>query len=207
MSVNSVGFSYKQENYKQIRNSSSSERSIQVFHATVSSPDHFLLHHTDESPVKLDTSNICSSTNLNHIRSSRVIVSPENYWYLYMIEISQLKNEDQISHKTKRVFRTISMQVPQMLFNRSISLRQMYFIDSNNLSFHTGLLESLAPNIGKKKIKQFQLCPSLKSNIQKYKSKKTCDNRQIISNLQKKYQMQYELVGKKLNHLLMTLIL
>lgn len=196
MSVNSVDFSYKQESCNQIRNSSSIQKSIQVFHATLSSPDHFLFHHIDESPVKLDISNICSSTNLNHIKSSRVIVSPENYWYLYMIEISGLKNEDQTSRKTRRVYRNISLQVPQMLFNNSISLRQMYFIDSNNLRFHTGLLESFGSNIKDKRLKQFQLCERLKSNIKKYQSKKSYDNRKILTDLQKTHQIQSELLKK-----------
>lgn len=182
---------------------SSSQNVIKLFYTTFSSPNDFLLNHSDGSSFSLTSLNTCISLsltdNVTYIKSDE-LRKQKNNWYTYLIELNHSKKTISLINKIQKATKNRFLYCRDLCSDNNISLNQIYFIDSNNRAFHTGLLELSNPeNIKVQAIKQFRLNPKLKTKIRKYTSNGLQSSQRMTIDLQNKAIQQLQNLEKSKN--------
>lgn len=183
----------------------SSAKDVSLFYTTGLSPNDFLLQYSHDEPVTLSKHNTLISLSLeDHVTycKSQEVNGEKNDCYTYLIELKPSKKilpiVNKIQAATKNTFSSSSYL--QLLSRTSISLDQVYFVDSSNSTFQTGLLHLLSTkNIELETVKQFPVNEKLKRKIREFTSEELHNSEKMIVDLQKKTIRQLESLEESRN--------
>lgn len=171
-------------------------KKVSLFYTTALSPNDFLLQDNQDQRVALSHHNAHLSLFLeDHVTycKAQEVKGQKSHSYTYLIELEPTKKIIPIVNKIEATAKYIFSYYRQLLSSTSISLHQIYFIDSSDSTFQTALLPLLSTkNIELKTVKQFTLDPKLKRKIREFTSGEGYNSEKMAVDLQKKTIRQLE---------------
>ena len=186
-----------------IQNFSPSAKDVSLFYTTGLSPNDLLLQYSHDEPITLSKHNTLISLSLeDHVtyRKSEEVKGQKNDCYTYLIELEPSKKILAIVNKIQAATKNTFSYYLQLLSRTSISLDQVYFVDSSNITFQTGLLHLLSTkNIELETVKQFPLDQQLKRKIREFTSEEVHNSEKMAVDLQKKTIRQLESLEESRN--------
>ena len=180
-----------------------SPRKVSLFYTTGLSPDDFLLQYIHDSSITLRHHDAHLSLSVqDHVlyRKDQEVKGKKKHCYTYLIEIEPTKKVTAIVNKIEATTQYIFSHYRQLLSSTSISLHQIYFVDSNNRTFETQLLPLLNhKNIELDTVKQFPLDQKLKRKIREFTAKELWNSEKMAVDLQKKALRQLQSIEASRN--------
>lgn len=173
-----------------------SSRKVSLFYTTGLSPDNFLLQYIHDQSVTLRHHDAHLSLSVpDHVlyHKDQEVKGKKKHCYTYLIEIEPTKKVIAMVNKIEASSQYIFSHYRQLLSSTSISLDQMYFVDSNDRAFETQLLPLLnTKNIKLDTVKQFPLDQKLKRKIREFTAQELWNSEKRAVDLQEKALCQLQ---------------
>lgn len=171
-------------------------RKVSLLYTTELSPDDLLVQYSRDQRVTLCKQNTHLSLSIKDYviyPKAQEVKEKKTNCYTYLIEIEPTKKIIPLVKKIEATTQYIFSHYRQLLSSTSISLDQMYFVDSSDSAFQTCLLPLLhTKDIELDTVKQFPLDQKLKRKIREFTTKELWNSEKMAVNLHKKTLRQLQ---------------